>query len=125
MTALIVGDVHALVGRGDELVALLRETQEHARAEPGCDAYAFAEVVGEPGHYVVVQEWRDEEALEAHYASPAFRRYQDWAQRPSSGAPSHPSSPGPAPGTRTRALPGARSCRGRESLPHGEREAER
>jgi quinol monooxygenase YgiN len=73
----VVGDIYALAGRADELDELLQETQEHARSEPGCVAYAFAEVVRDPGHYVIAQEWRDEAALEAHYASPAFRRYQD------------------------------------------------
>jgi quinol monooxygenase YgiN len=77
VSSVVVGDIYGLVGRAHELVELLRETQEHARAEPGCVAYAFAEVVGDPGHYLVVQEWRDEAALEAHYASPTFRRYQD------------------------------------------------
>jgi quinol monooxygenase YgiN len=77
VSALIIGDVYGLVGRAPELVDLLRETQEQARSEPGCVAYAFAEVLADPGHYLVVQEWRDEAALEAHYATPAFRRYQD------------------------------------------------
>ena len=77
MSSIVVGDIYVLVGHADELVDLLLETQEQARAEPGCVAYAFAEVVRDPGHYVVVQEWRDEAALDAHYASPAFRRYQD------------------------------------------------
>ena len=77
VSSVVVGDIYALVGRAGELVELLRETQERARSEPGVVAYAFAEVVGDAGHYIVVQEWRDEAALEAHYASPAFRRYQD------------------------------------------------
>jgi len=76
MTAVVVVDIYGLAGRAGELVALLRETQEHARLEPGCVRYAFADVVGDPGHHLVVQEWRDEAALEAHYASPSFRRYQ-------------------------------------------------
>jgi quinol monooxygenase YgiN len=76
VTAVVVVDVYALVGRADELVELLRETQEHARAEPGCVTYVVAEAVGDPGHYLLAEEWRDEAALEAHYASPGFRRYQ-------------------------------------------------
>ena len=72
-----VGDVYTLIGRRDELLGLLRDTQELARAEPGCVMYAFAEVVAEPGHFVVVQEWRDEAALEAHYATPGFQDYQE------------------------------------------------
>jgi quinol monooxygenase YgiN len=77
VSSVVVGDIYGLVGRADQLVELLRETQERARSEPGCAAYAFAEVIGDPGHYVVLQEWRDEAALEAHYASPHFRRYQE------------------------------------------------
>jgi quinol monooxygenase YgiN len=77
VSALIVGDIYSLVGRADELVELLSETQVRARSEPGCLAYAFAEVVGDPGHYLVVQQWRDEAALDAHYSSPTFQRYQE------------------------------------------------
>ena len=77
MSLVVVGDIYALVGRVDEVVELMRETQEHARSEPGVVTYAFAEVVEDPGHYIVLQEWHDEAALEAHYASPTFRRYQD------------------------------------------------
>jgi quinol monooxygenase YgiN len=75
-SVVVVGDIYALVGRRDDLVELLRETQERARSEPGCVAYAFAEVVADPGHYLILQEWRDETALEAHYASVGFTRYQ-------------------------------------------------
>jgi len=73
---LVIADIHALVGRAPELVELVRTTHEDARGEPGCVAYEFAEVVGDPGHYLLVHEWRDEAALEAHYASAGFRHYQ-------------------------------------------------
>ena len=72
----VIGDVYGLVGRPSELAELLRETQDEARSSPGCLSYAFAEVVGEPGHYLVVQEWRDVGAMDAHYTSIAFQRYQ-------------------------------------------------
>jgi quinol monooxygenase YgiN len=77
VSPLIIGDIYGLVGLADELVELLSETQAQARLEPGCLAYTFAEVVGDPGHYLVVQEWRDEQALDAHYSSPTFQRYQE------------------------------------------------
>jgi quinol monooxygenase YgiN len=76
MQTLVVGDIHTLQGRRADVVELLRETQDRVRREPGCVSYAFAEVVADPGHYVVVQEWRDEPALEAHYASQAYATYQ-------------------------------------------------
>ena len=73
----VVGEIHSLLGRRDELLELLLDTQARVREEPGCVMYAFAEVVGEPGAFLVVQEWRDEAALEHHYRSPPFRRYQE------------------------------------------------
>jgi quinol monooxygenase YgiN len=72
----VIGDIHALMGRRDELADLLVRTQAAARREPGCVAYAFGDVLGEPGHIVVVQEWRDPAALEDHYRSDAFTTYQ-------------------------------------------------
>ena len=52
------------------------EAQHAALAEDGCISYAFAEALREPGHYLVVQRWRDRDALDAHYRSEAFFRYQ-------------------------------------------------
>ena len=54
----------------------MRSTQEQVRAEPGCDIFSFAEVVDDPGHFVIVQQWRDRAALDAHYRSDPFRAYQ-------------------------------------------------
>jgi quinol monooxygenase YgiN len=77
MTVVVLGDLYALVARRGELAGLLGETQAQARTEPGCVSYAFAEVVGEPGRFVVAQEWRDEAALQAHYRAAAFTDYQE------------------------------------------------
>ena len=73
---MVVGDVYALVARRAEASELMRESQDRARSQPGCIGYSFAEVVGDPGHYVVVEEWSDAEALDAHFASDAFTDYQ-------------------------------------------------
>jgi quinol monooxygenase YgiN len=72
----VVGDVYALVARRAEIAALMRDTQGRARMEPGCAGFVFAEVVDDPGHYVVVEQWRDDEALATHFASDAFKDYQ-------------------------------------------------
>ncbi len=84
---IVVGDLHTLVLRREEVVALFRETEAAVRQEPGCLRYTFAEAVGEPGRYVVVQEWRDEGSMRAHYRSEAFAGYQarieDLLARPS------------------------------------------
>jgi quinol monooxygenase YgiN len=83
----VVGQIHTLLGRRGELLELLRDTQARSREEPGCLAYDFAEVVGDPGRYMVVQEWHDAAAMEAHFRSDAFTAYQarigDLLARPS------------------------------------------
>ena len=54
----------------------MRATQASVREQPGCISYAFAETLDDPGHFMVVQRWRDQAAVDAHYASPAFADYQ-------------------------------------------------
>lgn len=71
-----VGDIYALIARRAEASELMRATQVRVRKERGCISYLFAEVVGEPGHFIVVQEWRDQTSLDAHYRSQAFADYQ-------------------------------------------------
>ena len=40
------------------------------RAEPGCNAYAYAEDMLDPGVVHIVEQWRDDAAIAAHFASP-------------------------------------------------------
>ena len=71
-----LGDIYAQIQRRDEVRELMRATQERMREEPGCAYYAFAETLDDPGHFVVVQEWSDQAALDDHYRSPAFADYR-------------------------------------------------
>src|SRR5215468_8074593 len=71
-----LGDVYAQATEVERVRALMRAAQEAAASEPGCEAYSFAEVVGDAAHFLSVQRWRDQEALDAHYASTAFVDYQ-------------------------------------------------
>jgi quinol monooxygenase YgiN len=82
-----VGDVYAQIPHRDEVRELMLSTQARAREEPGCLSYVFAETLDDVGHFVMVQEWRDQAALDQHYRSPAFADYQarigDWLVRTS------------------------------------------
>jgi len=42
---------------------------EASRAEDGCLVYSYAEDVAEPGLIRVFEAWRDQAALEAHFAT--------------------------------------------------------
>jgi quinol monooxygenase YgiN len=72
-----LGDVYAQVPRLEQVRELMRATQERARTQSGCISYAFAESLEDPGHFVVVQQWRDRAALDEHYRSQEFASYQD------------------------------------------------
>lgn len=71
-----LGDVYAQIARREEVRELMRATQASAREQTGCEYYAFAETLDDPGHFLLVQRWRDAAALEEHYRSRAFADYQ-------------------------------------------------
>jgi len=73
---LAIGEVFAQVAHLDAVRQLMRATQDRVRRQPGCVQYAFAEALEDPGHFVLVQEWSDRGALDAHYRSDAFREYE-------------------------------------------------
>ena len=71
-----LGDVYAQIPRREEAEQAMLEAQGAALDQDGCISFAFGETLGEEGHYIVVQRWRDRAALEEHYRSEAFFRYQ-------------------------------------------------
>jgi quinol monooxygenase YgiN len=72
-----VGDIYTQIPRRDAVRALMSRTEANVRQQPGCISYVFAETLDDPGHFVVVQQWRDQAAVEEHYRSPAFLEYQE------------------------------------------------
>jgi quinol monooxygenase YgiN len=76
MTVIAIGRVHGVAASRGELRALMRRTAAAARAEPGCRSFTFAEVLDEADEFVVVHEWKDEAALEAHYRGAAHEAYR-------------------------------------------------
>jgi quinol monooxygenase YgiN len=52
-----------------------------SRAEDGCLAYSYAEDVAEPGLIRVFEAWRDQGALDAHFATPHMAAWRAaWPQ---------------------------------------------
>jgi len=41
-----------------------------SRAEAGCHAYAFYQDLEDPGRIRIYEEWEDQAALDAHFATP-------------------------------------------------------
>ena len=71
-----IADVNAQIPQRDAAEQVMLRAQAAARGEDGCETFAFAQVLGDPGHYLLVARWRDRTAFDAHYASAAFAEYQ-------------------------------------------------
>jgi quinol monooxygenase YgiN len=72
---LVIGRVRCEAEKRDELVALLTRMQDDSRREDGCIRYGFFAAVEDPLSFVAVEEWRDREALDAHFAQPHLREF--------------------------------------------------
>jgi quinol monooxygenase YgiN len=76
MTIVAVADLFGISGRRKELVDVLAGAERDAIDQPGCVRYTFATTITGPDHFLLISEWRDREALDAHYSSPGFARFQ-------------------------------------------------
>ena len=67
MTLIVAGVVRVppenLDGLRPHMIAMMTAT----RAEDGCETYAYAEDVADPGLIHVFELWRDQAALDAHF----------------------------------------------------------
>jgi len=66
---LIVGTVRLPAENLERARPAMRAMVQASRAEPGCLEYGYAEDVLEPGLIHVKELWRDQAALDAHFAS--------------------------------------------------------
>lgn len=66
----------------DEMMGLITAV----RAEAGCNRYDIFTSVEEPGLFIILEEWVDENALQAHLQTTHmvehFQRSQAWQQQP-------------------------------------------
>lgn len=64
--------VEALPAAQVHLEAVIAAT----RAENGCLTYSYAHDVEQPGLVRVFEVWRDQQAIDAHFASPHMKTWQ-------------------------------------------------
>jgi quinol monooxygenase YgiN len=76
MSIVAVADLFGVSGRRHELVAALTGAEREAADQPGCVRYSFAATIADPDRFILISEWRDQAALDAHYTSPAFASFQ-------------------------------------------------
>jgi autoinducer 2-degrading protein len=62
-------------GKADEVERLLRELGDVSRRESGCGGFDVCRGDGDSaGTFVLFEKWRDQAALDAHYATEHFKR---------------------------------------------------
>jgi quinol monooxygenase YgiN len=76
MSVVAVADLFGISGRRRELVAVLANAERDAANQPGCVRYEFAATIADPDHFVLIGEWHDQAALDAHYRSSGFATFQ-------------------------------------------------
>jgi quinol monooxygenase YgiN len=63
----VVGRVQSDPQHREECVRVGQEVARASRAETGCLAYAVYEDTEDPNRFVFVEEWADQDALDAHF----------------------------------------------------------
>jgi quinol monooxygenase YgiN len=76
MSVIAIGEMFGIVGRRQELAALLERFERQAADQPGCRRYTFAAALADQTRFVLLSEWESEQALDAHYRSQAFADFQ-------------------------------------------------
>jgi quinol monooxygenase YgiN len=59
----------------DRVTEILRNLALASRQEPGCVSYVPHHVDGDPETVLIYEQYRDQEAVDAHRASPHFEQY--------------------------------------------------
>jgi quinol monooxygenase YgiN len=67
---IVTGQVRFADGEIARLTPALRMNIQATRAEPGCARYAYAVDIADPNLLHVVEEWSDEDAVNAHMNMP-------------------------------------------------------
>jgi quinol monooxygenase YgiN len=72
---IVIGRVRCEPDRRVELIGLLTDMQDESRREDGCIRYGFFAAVEDPLGFIAVEEWRDREALDRHFAQPHLHEF--------------------------------------------------
>jgi quinol monooxygenase YgiN len=68
-TLRVVAHLKGHAEKVSELQALLEGLVEPTRKEPGCISYELQQNNADPAEFTFVEEWKDDAALDAHFAT--------------------------------------------------------
>ncbi|MGA4530750.1 putative quinol monooxygenase [Ectopseudomonas chengduensis] len=73
----LIATIKALPGHAEAVAAGLQRLVMATRAEPGCLQYALHRNKLDPHQFVMIEKWRDAEALDQHRAAPHFLHFSN------------------------------------------------
>jgi len=76
---LLTAFIEVAPGDREAIHAALTDVIASARAEEGCEEYGCYEDTLQRGHYVFVERWRDQTALDRHLRSPHMATWMSLA----------------------------------------------
>jgi quinol monooxygenase YgiN len=83
----VVGRVQTDPERREELLRVGQRVAATSRQEPGCLHYRVYQDSEDENAYVFVEEWEDQEALQAHFATPHVAEFMAAIQATLVGPP--------------------------------------
>ena len=72
-TLRVVAGIKARAGKVNELLSVLSGLVGPTRKEPGCVQYTLLQNNEDPTDFTLIEEWRDNKALESHFATKHFK----------------------------------------------------
>ncbi|HEY6364728.1 MAG TPA: putative quinol monooxygenase [Candidatus Binatia bacterium] len=73
----IAGTFTAKPERKMDVIKLAMSMFDPSRAEAGCISYNFYEDQGNKDAFLFFEEWKDQQAIDQHFATPHFARFMD------------------------------------------------
>jgi quinol monooxygenase YgiN len=67
--------VHTIASGREAVARAIRDLIRETREQEGCIDYVAAELLGEPGEFLIASTWEDEQAMRAHYEGTSYGRY--------------------------------------------------
>ncbi len=71
----IVAELEIDPGFKEALIPVLRTLVASSRAEAGNALYDLTENTEQPGHFFFIEEWKSQEAIDTHAATPHFQGF--------------------------------------------------
>ncbi|MFD6415213.1 putative quinol monooxygenase [Streptomyces sp. NPDC060194] len=68
-TVMIIAESTAAQGKAEEVVRLIEDVVEPTRAEAGCVRYELMRDLDDDHRIILIEEWADQSARDAHLAS--------------------------------------------------------